>query len=309
MQRRQFIKGGGGLLAAGTAGLAGCTDILGGDDGTQTGSVSDITSWLPAPREISTDLENYGFDASAPAALASVYDDPRWESQVAPNPQFGSPKADDVDYSISASTSTVEEQYDFQVYSGSFDGEWIGTTIRTNDNWRRERAFEDYTIFGRQNNDDINSTVVAVSDSGMLEVTHVDQSGDPSANAARFAELLVDTNGGNLPRYTEQNEGFQAVADGLPDGHQLNGRTFEETPETNAETGQFRGQIGQGRSRTLSGDTVEITNVLVFFNENDIRERDIEIYVEESGQFSNYLGRPDININGNTVTISGETRL
>jgi hypothetical protein len=47
----------------------------------------------------------------------------------------------------------------------------------------------------------------------------------------------------------------------------------------------------------------------VFLGERDVREREIETYIDESGEFNNFQQRPEFEVDGRTVEITGSGTL
>lgn len=290
MNRRQFLAAGSTVAAAG---LAGCTDLLGDDD---AGELGDVSAWLPDPRQVDSDLDHYQFSASSPAALTDAIDDLFLESFARPEPQFGAVTSADVDTMIEVETDTGQA---FDVYLGSFDDEWAETNLEGAD-YERVRSVDELTIYDR---DDVEA--VGISSDVAIETT--DGSADP--DAAQLVELVLDTESGEVTQYTEALSDMEALMDTLPSGHEVEGETFPRVEDNAPEAGLFEQQVGRGRSETLDGRETDETEVLVFLDEGDIVERDIEQYIEESGEFADFLSRPDYEIDGRTVTISGRTPL
>lgn len=292
----------------GMAGLAGCAGIL-GDDDAEAGSVADVTTWLPEPREIHSDLDHYEFSVETPAAVAETFDELSVFLGFDQNTSFGSLPATDVEYTVEASMDTEEEQHGFEIYIGDFDAEWIGTQLRSNDNFSMGRDFEEFSLYERDDDSDFESSAVAVSGEAIVEATHFDQSSDPSADAVRFAELLIDSNNGTVPRYAEADVDLEALVGALPDGHEFSAGTFRRMDETDAEFGRFRDLVGRASSERFSNDAITEAEVFVFSDVNAPRERDFEIYIEDSGRFSDFPSRPTVTVDGRIVTIEGRRPL
>lgn len=286
MNRRQFLLAGSTVA---TAGLAGCTDILGGDD---AGSLGDVSAWLPDPRQVDSNLDHYQFSATSPAALVDAIDDRALEFEFRPNPQFGAVTSTDVDTQIEVDTGTGQS---FTVYLGSFDDEWAETNLE-GVGYDRVRSIDDLTIYDRNDGD-------AVAVSSEIAIEAGDSSTDP--DAAQLAELILDTEGGEVTRYTDALSDMEVLMDTLPGGHIVEGESFDRVESNAPDSGVFERQVAEGESTTINGREVEETEVLVFLDEGDVVERDIEEYIEESGQFSDYLSRPDYEIDGRSVTITG----
>jgi len=119
-------------------------------------------------------------------------------------------------------------------------------------------------------------------------------------------ETVIDASQGNVTRYPDADRDMSVLADALPSGHDLSANIRNEAREQSTpESGIFGGQVGTGSASTIDGRDQKDTEVLVFVEESDIVEREIETYINESGQFSNYESRPEFSIDGRTVTIEG----
>lgn len=290
MNRRQFLTVGSTVA---TAGLAGCTDILGGDDGA---GLDDVGAWLPDPVAIDSGLDHYAFEARSPAAQAEAVDDLFVESSFRPDPEFGSVTVTDVESTISVSNaSTAQSQYSFDLYFGSFDADWAETNLQNN-GYNRVGSNDDLTIYDRND-----TAAIAVSSDTAIEVTH--QGSNP--DAARLIDTLIDTEAGEVDRYTDAYSDMEVLLDSLPSGHNVEGEAFSEVSENAPEVGLFEGQVAGGTSETIDGRQVDVTEVLVFLDDRDVVERRIEEYIDESGEFRDFLSRPDYEIDGRSVTISG----
>lgn len=308
MERRQFIKGSGAALTVGMAGLAGCsTGILGGGGG----SFGDVTAWLPAPAEFDSDLDHYQFTARSPSQVADVSDDTTWDITVAPNADFGNPPADDVDYVIGANPST-DETRQFTVYVGDFDAEWISTKLESR-NFDQDRGLDEFDVYvqptdgsvPQQTQSDVPGRVgYAVNDSTVIRTVH--RSPEDESDPIGVAQTIADANAGDAPTYAE-NQDMGALGDTISIGQYVTAQTFEPVEESLPQAGQFEDLVGRGETHTVQGAETDISEVLVFLSESAVIEREIESYIDESGQFNSYHSRPEYSIDGRTVSITGTT--
>lgn len=287
------MRKGGAVAAVGMMGLSGCSGILGGD-GANTAQIGDVESWLVAPSVISSEQDHYSFDARSPSALASTVSEPLLERNWGEDLPFGSATASDVDYRINASPGPNS----FTVYVGSFDADWIQTKVR-NSEFERVRSIDDVTVYERSQD----RRGIAVS-SDVIIGTSVEGA---DAEASRIVENLIDSDNGDVTRYSDADSDMQELIDTLPDGHGFSGRTFERREQNDPENGILERQVAEGRTWELDGEVTNVTTVLVFLSEADVVERDIQAYIEESNVLPNYTSRPSYDIDGRTVTIEGTT--
>lgn len=288
-------------MAAGMAGLAGCAGFL-GDGSGGGGDFGEVTTWLPAPRTFNTELSHYGFTARAPSATAEVSDDLFWTANSSPNVDIAALTADDVEYVVEANAAAGGQEHQFSVYSGEFDADWISTNVEAQ-GFQRVRDVEDVTIYEQGGTGGGNSRAVGISEGTLIDARHAGQ----DADAALFVETLLDANQEVIERYTDANPDMNEAVGAVSDAHRMQAETFPRTDETVAQAGQFRNQVASARAQLVEGDTTSVTEVLVFLDSADVIDRDIEVYIDESGQFSNFVSRPEYSTDGRVVTIEGQT--
>lgn len=309
MQRRQFVKTGGALLAAGMVGLSGCNDVLGGGDGASTGSFDDVTDWVPSPELLDSDL-NYTFRARSPSRLAEVSDNPSWQSAFSQQTPFGRLAAEDVTYTIRAGRSTpLPEGRSFRVHVGDFDPAWIGTKLQRTEGSNGE-AFDPDAPIDEYDVYTAGTRAFAVSGDAIVSTRHEDPPDDEEPDPAGFAETIIDTSQGDADSYAA-GEDMGMLADAVPDGHVFRAETFDQISpdEANPETGNFENLVGTGRSLTVQGSQADVSLLFVYFAERAVEEDDIETYIEESAEFDGYQERPEYEVTGRTVEITGTTNL
>lgn len=305
MQRRPFLKTGGALLTAGMVGLSGCGGVFGGEDGPSTGSFDDVTDWVPSPALFGSDL-TYRFNANSPSRLAEVSDNPTWQSTFSQQTAFGRLPAEDVEYTIQA--SGLPESRSFRVYVGDFDSAWIGTKLQRTENdnvtFDPDAPIDGYDVYTA------GTQTFAVSGDAIVDARHGSPPGDEDPDPADFAETIIDTNTGDADSYAEDTD-MSVLADAVPDGHVFQVETFEQigSEVADPETGDFENLVGEGQSLTVQGSMADITRLLVFFAERAVDEDAIETYIEESSEFSAYQERPEYEITGRTVEITGTSNL
>lgn len=310
MKRRQLLKTGAGV---GTLGLAGCLGVFGGGAGG-TESFDTMLSWVPEPSAFDSTLDSYSsLGGDTPAGLASQIDDPVFRGGAQPSLEFANPNATDVDYALETSASgSGGYSVEVGVYVGEFNPDWVEQNLQNtqNDNfdtsYQSEGEYEGFTVYaGEGSGGGFGSqTSYAFSSSGYVTAT-VSDSGDPNAVAA--IETVIDASEGTVSRYQESNQTMSLLAGTLPSAHQFSRVSVNEEPpeQSNPQNGQLAGRVGGARAVTLSGTDLDTTDVLVFASESDVVEQEINEYVDESGTFSGFYGRPSVSVSGRTVSIDG----
>jgi hypothetical protein len=150
----------------------------------------------------------------------------------------------------------------------------------------------------------------AISGDAIVDARHASPPGDEDPDPAEFAETIIDTSTGDADSYVEDTD-MAVLADAIPDGHVFQAETFEQIGSENAdpETGAFENLVGEGQSLTVRGSQADVSLLLVFFAERAVDEDAIETYIEESSEFSAYQQRPEYEIDGRTVEITGTSNL
>lgn len=283
-------------------GLSGCGGILGGGGGGNTGSFDDVVSWVPDPGLFDPDLR-YGFNARSPSRIADVSDETLWDTSLSQSTQFGTLPAEDVEYVIQADASMADTRT-FTTYVGDFDAEWTGTKLRQQ-GLTRAGSYQDYTLYAS------GSRAFAVDGGTVVSAQHQPADSDDEPEPIRLVEDLIDTNEGDVDSYADANEDMGALADTVSGGHTIQAETFEriEGDAVSPVSGNFENLVGRGRSTTVDGTEAEFTRAFVFLGERDVREREIETYIDESGDFNDLQQRPEFEIDGRTVEITGSGAL
>jgi hypothetical protein len=307
MERRQFVKTGGTLLAAGMVGLSGCNGVLGGG-GAGTASFDDVTDWTPSPESLDSET-TYRFSARSPSRLAEVSDNPSWQSVFSQQTAFGGLAAEDVEYTIRAGRAgRLPEGRSFRVYVGDFNPAWIGTKLqRTESNGQ---VFDSDASIGEYDVYTAGTRAFAVSGDAIVAARHGAPPGDEDPDPAGLAETIIDTSTGDADSYATDTD-MSVLAGAIPDGHVFRADTFEQIGSENAdpETGEFENLVGRGRSLTVRGSQADVSQPLVFFADRAVDEDAIETYIEESSEFNGYQERPEYEVTGRTVEITGTANL
>lgn len=314
MERRRFLKASGALFAAGAGGLSGCVGLGDESDETSTVGTDRLETWLPDPRALDSDLNHYQFNAVAPATLSEAVNTNRpglFDQDTTPGGEtdaeinVGTFPASAIDLTFSASANTSNESYNFSGYFGSFDPDWLETKIQNN-GYDRLRGVEGFTMYDDEDNT-AGSRVTAISEDVLVAGAQQVDDPDSDANAVPTVETLIETGEGNTEGYADQLEDMSDLMSGLPAGHQFSGATFERGTETNPENKEFQNFVAEGETRRIDGSATKITKVLVFLSAADVFERDIEQYIEDSGDFVDFSERPEHEIDGRIVTIEGRS--
>jgi hypothetical protein len=316
MERRRVLKGGAMLLAAGAGGLSGCVGLGDSSEEASTVGTDRLETWLPDPRALDSNLDHYQFDATAPAALSeatnleafgSFDQNTTPESDASADVNVGTLQSSDVDLTFSASANPADDadSYGFRAYFGSFDGGWLETKLRNND-YDQVGGEGDFTLYEDGDNA-AGSRVTAVSDDILLAGAQ-QASDDSDTDAVQVIETLIETGNGDVDGYVDQIEDMSELLSALPAGHDFSGGTNERGEETVPAEGRFENLVAEGVSRRIDGSETEVTRALVFLDEVDVVDRDIEAYIEKSDDFTDFSVRPEFDTdNGRVVTIEGRS--
>jgi len=309
-----MLKATGAAASASMVGLAGCNSVpfLGGDDGS-TGSFSAVSSWLPEPQELSDNLDHYSFTARSPSRVYNAVDEVLWKASQGISTDFGRLSGEDVGYVTSVNTNVTNNDsfsssdIGWEVYTGSFDTDWVADKIEYGTGYSSTSEMTDgRTLFRTEgaSGSYLNAFVVDENENAVVRISGRD-SGDILPSAEGIAELLFETNAGEAPTYAEK-EDMTELTNGLSMGHAMSAGTQEETSgegDTGPEDGVLEGQVASGTSYTIDGSNTNIETVIVFSEERDVDEGDIETYIAESGEFNRAAERPSYSISGRRVSI------
>lgn len=294
MDRRQFLTT--GLAVGGSATVAGCLDdVLGedGDLGSRSSSFADVGNWLPEPKRImASNAEGYSVEARSPARLLEVLGDLAVVGGFEPTVPFASPNGRKLPTSIEGSVTDGS----FEVHVGEFNPEWTNEQLAATDDWQAERLRDGHGSYVHDNN----RAAIVFSDGVYIRTQ--------GADALGLAEEILDAESGDVTRYDEADDAMAEIENTLPFGHELSTETFAPRDNSFPESGAFENTIGYGVNETIHDDGTDETEVHVFLDEVDIREREIDEYIEESGEFSHYRDRPTVTIDGRVVIIEGTKR-
>lgn len=304
--RRTFLKG--TAATASMAAIAGCSNVpfFGGN-----GSTGHVNTWLPAPYELGRNIDFYSVSATAPSAVAPYETEigiENWEAYVSGNVDtipYATPTASDL--SLVASAEFWEEgglSGDFDVYEGEFSPERIEERIDGEEQYSFTRgSYEEFEYFVT----DDDTGALAVSEDTFLEASTTDAD---ELDSVALIDMVVDANEGHIDRY-EENEDFETLFEKASEGegvaYILNLGGYDGPDDPDPGQGELFGYIGLASSRQLEGAETEIEERLLFENEGDIVDSEIETYVTESGFYDSWR-TIDWEQDGRTVSIDGTIR-
>ncbi|PSQ15477.1 hypothetical protein BRD00_14395 [Halobacteriales archaeon QS_8_69_26] len=292
--RRTFLRSGSGVLATGLlGGVAGCVgldDLLGGSD-------DPATDWVVDPLVL--DANHVSFTS---IALSSVADHAQhlrtedWEAMqrsVLDAYDFVRFLPDEVDRYDRVRSRGGSGAY--EVFAADVDGDRIARNLRDREYFSRGE-YEEFEVYL----DDGEDRAVAFDDTHLV-VTDTDR--DPY----RMVQDVLDTATGNRDGFREVDEDFDTLVGELPSGDQVVAFTRERPEETNAETGTFRNNVASGFSTDVTGEETEMRLVLVFLDNSDVVEGDVDTWIGTDSTFDT-IRDVDVETDGRTATVTGTIR-
>lgn len=117
---------------------------------------------------------------------------------------------------------------------------------------------------------------------GVSEAVLVLAAAGPDDDADEVVEHVIDTGIGEEDRYVDEDEGFAAMVDALPEGDIVLALPHEEPDDTDAERGVFENSVGVAMSLQLQGETTAVTIVVGFAEEDDVDLDDVEEHIDEN---------------------------
>ena len=276
LTRRGALRLGGGTALAGlTAGLAGCSGLLGGGDGAGD---AEFTQWLPAPGEISFEdgepKEHYraGFDDLSVRrdsdALPGVENSTLGEVASSTGVDFGDVRT------ITRSGGPC------WIFEGGFDADGVVDELDESE-YGEPSDHGEFTL--RQQVDEENvGRVVGVTDGTVIR-----SGSGPIDVVTGWVEAAIDATNGDIDRYAEASEDFGRLVDELGEGAMTIARThprIEKTRGRGAPTWffvSFENQVATGSSTRVDGDAAEQTLVKVFASADAVPSDQLDAWVEE----------------------------
>jgi hypothetical protein len=318
--RRRVLKMGAALGGAAAVGsLSGCSAVLGG------GSVP-YTNWLYAPGAVG-ETEHYTFQFRDDKQIRSNEDALEDETYGALTPGEDSTDREvfeqmGLDYDDLTTTVTVGEPVftalgdsspPTSVFLGNFSGKSVIDELEDKD-FTKTDNHERFRILTKQQRVDDGFTTqdikrVYAVNSGVAIFAEVEletRGGeDDKPGVTETIETVIDTEAGEQERYIDADEDMSELTDELSPGTFSTGGTHEETEETNADLGNFKGEVAAGLSWTIDGQTTETRYVSVFGNSSDIDTESLETWV--NGDVTFFGSDVSISEKGRTVVVTGET--
>jgi hypothetical protein len=286
-----------GLLAAGS--LSGCSSIpfIGG---------AGYTEWIPAPGEFQ-ESEQLLVASTDPATIVENEDNFDEDTYDSTTEDI---EALDIDYEDLTTQVVAAAGFSvaLQVYDGDYDESTVVDALEDGDTgegeFGEEGEYEGYTVYLDQADDAPDDPETAFGVDGTLVVQ---TSSTEDLDAEEMLELAIDTKNGDGTRFVDDNEDFSTVTDEVGDGTSLRASVREDPPEEpDPESGSFEGQVGEGRSVTINGETADLKYVVLYEDEGDADEGDLEDYFDaEDGLDEEYSanGDPSYNVGGRVGTI------
>lgn len=277
MRRQRFTRrgalrlGGGAALTGLTAGLAGCSGLLGGGD-----NEDEFTQWLPAPGE----LTRPGSDTTEEVEhYRAVFNDvqPLRDNDVevpAYLPAYASTAgvaADDVETATLVSPLGI-------VFTGDFDAESVTDELEGMGH-TEQSEHEGFTIHAMEHEGEGEYEVVGGSDDAVVL-----SRGNPIDAGTGFVETVIDARNGNVDRYAEASEDFDLLMNDIGTGVYRTAETHPEVEETTAAdalSSTFDGQVAEGAAIRIDGETVRQTWGKVFIDADTVPSEDLAAWVEE----------------------------
>ncbi|WP_418281181.1 hypothetical protein [Halorubrum sp. DTA98] len=166
----------------------------------------------------------------------------------------------------------------FDVVTGDLDAEDIEADLQRNE-FRNVTEHEGYELYEHAEADQV-GTAMGVEDGTLLVA-----GGPNGGDAVRTVEDVIDAQIGEARRYAAVDSEFERLMEAATVRDYFIGVTEEPPDETNAERGRFRNQIGIAFSIGLDDGDSDLSMTVLFQDERDPRERDLEDWTRESDNF------------------------
>jgi len=181
----------------------------------------------------------------------------------------------------------------YSVALGDFDVEQIGSDLRQND-YSLMQEDERYDIYMR--NDE--RRAVGLSGDQLIFVHPL------ASNPGQIVRFIIDANAGEEQRYHDVNPGFETLTEAMPGGDIVFGSASIPGEESDMESERLRNTVAGGFSYSLTGEETDTVLTLVFVDEDDVIERDIEEWMQSTDAFNTWQDI-EISTNGRIATITG----
>jgi len=272
------------------AGLSGCS--VPGTGG------SNVSNWLPEPDETG-DINHYSTIAFSPSELAANEDELSEEffDQLESTEDTYDPtgiKFEDVDTTLYVRQNNV--------LLGGFSQSDVTAELEDND-FEQDDELNGYQLYVPDSNDS-STPCYAVGDA----VIRATPGYNSDMDSVETAELLIETNSGNVDRYIDDSDAMNNLASqvGTPSIGSM--QTSDPTEEDNPENGAFENAVGNGVSLNLNGDTTDLQLLIQYESADDVDTGDLEDWVDETDGSDQLFGDVDgvsTNANGSAGVING----
>ncbi|MFB6179738.1 MAG: hypothetical protein ABEI77_08450, partial [Halorientalis sp.] len=159
------------------------------------------------------------------------------------------------------------------VIDGTFKKDDVTGELDDND-WDDGDDYNGFTIYTKQESQGIaikNNTAV---------FARVGYFSNSDIKPSDILETFIDTKKGKEDRYVKEEEDFKALTGKLGNGTFISGGTHEETDDTNAERGQFEGEVAAGSNISVSGKTTKIKVAKLFSDKGQIDMGDVQDWTD-----------------------------
>jgi len=301
MQRRGFLKAG-SLATVSAMALAGC---LHSDDG-ETESNDAVLQWLPVPDALDEELEDYNVRATAPSVVGSYQENLSTEVWSTYSDKWlgwdaADPGPSDVDRLIlgsgDAGRGTDEvKNIEITIAEHSLDNETIRSNLES-DGFEAADGYEEFDVYTRDEGTDVRG----LGDGALLSAKR-------DAGARPVLEAVIDSSLGNVDRYHEANDDVKSVIDTVDTEHYFQFDDYPEITETYGSRGVFAGSVARGFSNILGDPEVDMRYVEVLTEGADIKQSDIDTFVE-SAEIFRTSGDVEDRIEGRRLIFEWSTRI
>lgn len=293
-RRRTLLRTVGGTVVAGTlTGCIGGVPLRGG--GAVTGS---FWQWLHEPGEV-LDVDHYrvlSVDSSAFLDHESELPDSAFDTIESTVEQF----SDVVDLDFD------ETQYFYrtnvgEILSGSLDVDDAEDELEDAD-FDDETEHESYTIYVSADERQ------AVGVNGEQAVRTRRSNPVTREGPVDVLETMIDVSRGEEDRYRQSNDALNRLSAKVPTGALLQAETFDERRDTNVNSGTFEGSVASGSALSLNGETATGTWVVVFEDEGELDEDDLQDWTDEADDTGEVFDEYDdlsVSTDGRIATVSG----
>ncbi|AQL43035.1 hypothetical protein BV210_10035 [Halorientalis sp. IM1011] len=183
-----------------------------------------------------------------------------------------------------------------RVLKGSYDTSEVVAELEddTNTEFESDGNYSGYEVYVPSDADTVRQAV-AVADSAIVFGQRVEPpfgSDWDAVSATDVVEGIIDTKGGNGTRATSNNDDFSTLVNTLDSGTSISAETRSDevsSDQADAESGIFEGQVANGESLSVNGDTTKRQWVFVFSGEGDVNTSDLNDWIEandNSGTFA-----------------------